>query len=182
MDEERNRELRVITNEKTVLDEAMERISELIQVRRAEEADGGSVPIVQVSTPGSSGITSAPGSHKRKRRTSLSVSASPVPPALSIDRDTMSPLPPRSGTPSTAYPQSAGTKNRRDGISDQLPLQPGRKVAFKVPAQKTGKAVGPEEEDWILATIKRCIGGDRSRYEVQDADDSNQSVLLFSLS
>jgi SAGA-associated factor 29 len=36
------------------------------------------------------------------------------------------------------------------------------------------------DEEWILATIKKCIQGDKMRYEVQDADDVNMWVNLLS--
>lgn len=60
-------------------------------------------------------------------------------------------------------------KLRKEPYSDQLPLQPGRRIAFRVPAEKSGGV--DQEVTWILATVKRCLNGDRSRYEVQDADD-----------
>ncbi|KAK4688365.1 SAGA-associated factor 29, partial [Tremellales sp. Uapishka_1] len=91
--------------------------------------------------------------HKRKRPQSYSASPAPV-------DATASPL-----------PRSVSGVSKRDSFADQLPLQAGRKVAFRQPAAKGSG----DDEEWILATIKRCIGGDRLRYEVQDDDDVNNS-------
>jgi SAGA-associated factor 29 len=73
----------------------------------------------------------------------------------------------RSATPASA-PVGSQTqgKNRKEMYGDQLPLQPGRRVAFKVPA-----GGGGEEEEWILVTIRKCLG-DKVKYEVVDADDN----------
>jgi len=54
-------------------------------------------------------------------------------------------------------------KAKREWLNLQLPLQPGRKVAFRQPNQTDG-------ETWILAVVKKCIGGDKNKYEVQDDD------------
>jgi hypothetical protein len=68
-----------------------------------------------------------------------------------------------------------GNGKNRPGqpFADQLPLQPGRRVAFKVPPG--GGEGEAEEEGWILATIKKCLG-DRLKYEVLDADDEKTWV------
>lgn len=83
--------------------------------------------------------------------------------------------------------REATGKARKEQYYDQLPLQPGRKVAFKVPNKGKDKAEDETgEEAWILATIRKCINQDKMRYEVQDADDANTSVaadlLAFSFS
>ncbi|WWC62875.1 uncharacterized protein I303_105473 [Kwoniella dejecticola CBS 10117] len=72
-------------------------------------------------------------------------------------------------------------KQRRERYFDQLPLQSGRKVAFKLPKSKEAGNNekdrdsqihgGGGGEDWILAVIKQCIQQDKMRYEVQDVDD-----------
>ncbi|KAK8858841.1 hypothetical protein IAR55_003071 [Kwoniella newhampshirensis] len=150
---------------------------------------GGGVGGGGVSTPGS-----ASGGSKRKRKTSFSIS--PAPPSnISVQTtnniELGQPLSTSSinGTARSSTPMSreATGKHRRELYSDQLPLQPGRKVAFKLPANKS-KAEGGGDglttggsggvggasggDDWILATVKRCLG-DRMRYEVQDVDDGN---------
>ncbi|KAK4700353.1 SAGA-associated factor 29, partial [Phenoliferia sp. Uapishka_3] len=50
-----------------------------------------------------------------------------------------------------------------------LPLTPGRRVAFH---QKPSAAAaeGGKEEGWILAQITECLGGDKNKYRVQDVD------------
>lgn len=73
-------------------------------------------------------------------------------------------LPSRSGTPTSR--QLTG-REKRDLISDQLPLQKGRRVLFKQPKDKKEEG---EEEVWIVGTIVTCIGGDKNRYTVRDAD------------
>ena len=77
----------------------------------------------------------------------------------------------RMGTPGTSDGRDAN-KNRRDALQDQLPLRPGRKVAFKVPKPKG--EVDDGSDDWILATIVRSLSQDKARYEVQDDDDSTK--------
>jgi SAGA-associated factor 29 len=70
----------------------------------------------------------------------------------------------------SAAQQSAGfsrePKARREALADQLPLKPGRKVAFR-PVSKKG-VVGPDGkkedgEEWIMASVKRCINQDKNR-------------------
>lgn len=73
------------------------------------------------------------------------------------------------GRSSQGPPQSM-----RARIQQQLPLQPGRKVAFRQPPQGTRGSGGRggndyggggdgDGETWILAVVKRCIGGDKTR-------------------
>lgn len=150
-------------------------------------------PDTPSSTPGA-GPGGGGSGVKRKRRPSPSVS--PAPPALntgiSIDSNLSSlnsPLPPsgrgqkdRSATPISRdqhhhqnQMQIQGGKSqtqthhssisKKEPYADQLPLQVGRRVAFRMPA-KDG-----EEQEWILATVKRCLLQDKTRYEVVDADD-----------
>ncbi|CAH7675284.1 SGF29 tudor-like domain-domain-containing protein [Phakopsora pachyrhizi] len=67
--------------------------------------------------------------------------------------------------------------DRRVTHRDQLPLQPGRLVAFKRP-KKPSDSLGMEE--WIMAKVVKCISGDKNRYEVQDVDDETRSGKLNS--
>ncbi|EPQ32258.1 uncharacterized protein PFL1_00455 [Pseudozyma flocculosa PF-1] len=85
---------------------------------------------------------------------------------------------------------------RREALAHQLPLQKGRKVAFRQPVKKAapgaagaGAAGGPiagagdaaaaagllpgeeDGETWIMATVIECINNDRNRYVVQDAEE-----------
>lgn len=57
--------------------------------------------------------------------------------------------------------------DRRITLRDQLPLLPGRLVAFKRP-KKPSDITGSEE--WIMAKVVKCICGDKNRYEVVDVD------------
>lgn len=54
-------------------------------------------------------------------------------------------------------------KLRKEALLDQLPLAPGRKVAFKVPPVKNSKGQEDEAEEWIMAIIKKGVHGDRLR-------------------
>jgi len=72
----------------------------------------------------------------------------------------------------SAAQQSAGfsrePKARREALADQLPLKPGRKVAFR-PVSKKGaiSSDGKKEdggEEWIMAVVKKCINQDKNRY------------------
>lgn len=164
------RSLSTVKSEKSTLDEALQKLDVLIAMRRNEEAgrDASSIPLVsvQASTPGSgSGI-------KRKRRTSLSYSASPAPSGMPNSADSILSAAPspmvRGSTPANREREGGGNlkQQRKEQYADQLPLQPRRKVAFKMQPQP-----GEEEESWILARITKCLGGDKTRYEVQDEDD-----------
>ena len=80
-----------------------------------------------------------------------------------------SPLP-RAGTPGS---RDLTGKQKKEVAVEQLQLQPGRKVAFKVPLTKEMREkTGNDEDEWIHATIVKYIPHDKiPRYEVQDADD-----------
>ena len=180
-DEERAREFRQAQGQKKTLDDALDQLAVLIALRRGERipSEPLGIPTPAVSTP-----TTNPAGSKRKRRPT--VSASPAPTAAqaphtggsveSVLTPIASPLP-RSGTP---IGREVTGKQRREMYSDQLPLQPGRKVAFKVPVAKHSKEKGGDEDDaesdWILATIQRCILQDKLRYEVEDDDDHTKCV------
>lgn len=62
---------------------------------------------------------------------------------------------------------AADGKDPRDvGYARQLPLRPGRRIAFRAP----GHTVGNAESGWILATVKGMMDGDKSKYEVEDSE------------
>ncbi|TXT15885.1 hypothetical protein VHUM_00388 [Vanrija humicola] len=144
----------------------------LIELRKggssAQAAAETLTPRVSPS-PGDGLMTPPSGGLKRKRRPSVGVSASPapIPAAPQSTESALSSVPSplaggRAGTPLA----SREPKQRRIDIADQLPLRPGRRIAAK---SKT-------EEEWILAMVKKTIGGDKTRYEVQDADDGTKWV------
>ena len=172
-------------HETQTIDDALEKLDLLIAMRQAPDGRSSGNPTFSVNeaTPDT---PSTSGGIKRKRRPSVSVS--PVPPALttgaSFDSNLSSlasPLPPRKEKDRSATPIShhnahsakhapsqashPSTASSREPYADQLPLNVGRRVAFRMPA-KDG-----EEQEWILATIKRCLLQDKTRYEVVDADD-----------
>ena len=190
-DEERDTQLGHAAIEKATLDQALEKLSTLIDLRKGEHVGPmakearealpvpiAPVPVVSVSTPGSSGTpVSASGHNKRKWRGSTTASPAPVTnPSLSVVTGTTEstltsvnssmPLAPRSATPSAK--DNTGRQQRKD----QLPLLPGRKVAFKPPNQKSDDSGA--DDGWILAMIRSKIDREGTRYEVQDADSPDQ--------
>ncbi|MBW0533186.1 hypothetical protein O181_072901 [Austropuccinia psidii MF-1] len=70
---------------------------------------------------------------------------------------------------SSSRPQVRSDK--RINFRDQLPLLPGRLVAFKRP-KKSSESGGVE--DWIMAKVVKSIGGDKNRYEVEDIDEDGR--------
>lgn len=131
------------------------------QTIRAPTLPPPSINIATPSTPSSStgALPNSGTVGKRKRRPSVSLSPAPTPieasPAMKKDR--------------SATPAVVPVKVKKELYSDQLPLQPGRRVAFKVPP--SSKPEGGEDEEWILVTVRKSLG-DRTKYEVVDADDN----------
>lgn len=121
-------------------------------------------PTINVATPSTPSASTGPlptsGTiGKRKKRLSMSLSPAPTPieasPAIKKDR--------------SATPAVVPAKVKKELYSDQLPLQAGRRVAFKVPPSSNPE--GGADEEWILVTVRRSLG-DKTRYEVVDADDN----------
>ncbi|KAG8916358.1 hypothetical protein FRC01_003212, partial [Tulasnella sp. 417] len=81
---------------------------------------------------------------------------------------------------SSSQSQMRDNRTKREWLLHQLPLQAGRKVAFRQPSGgKVGGAGGEGgdadgETSWILVTVKRCIGNDRNKYEVEDEDQEDR--------
>lgn len=67
--------------------------------------------------------------------------------------------------------RSALRVDRRVIYRDQLPLLPGRLVAFKRPKKTSDSST---EDQWIMAKVVKCISGDRNRYEVEDVDEEGR--------
>lgn len=63
--------------------------------------------------------------------------------------------------------------DRRITYRDQLPLLPGRLVAFKRPRRPSDHN---NEDQWIMAKVVKCISGDRNRYEVEDVDEEGRAA------
>ncbi|PWN52756.1 hypothetical protein IE53DRAFT_253595 [Violaceomyces palustris] len=153
--------------------------SALYSSRKDSSHQVGGSSVVKAKGPGGSG-----------RRGTASNSSSSAAGATSKD-SSKDPLG-SSQNSSSAYSSSIHmdpAKARREALAHQLPLQKGRKVAFRQPVKKTGAAAGaavslanglapngllPGEEEgetWIMATVIECINNDRNRYVVQDAED-----------
>ncbi|VDB91887.1 unnamed protein product [Peniophora sp. CBMAI 1063] len=69
----------------------------------------------------------------------------------------------RGHTPSTPR-GSVGPQGYSARLNAQLPLQPGRLIAFLTPGEG-------DESAWILAKVVRTLNGSKKNYEVQDAED-----------
>lgn len=75
-----------------------------------------------------------------------------------------------SGTPTGGRPKDTKFR-KKDMIQAQLPLQAGRRVAFKMSSRAAGNVPGvmvevsaeTSETGWILAEIQGNIGGDKNR-------------------
>ncbi|KAG8998590.1 hypothetical protein FRB94_001393 [Tulasnella sp. JGI-2019a] len=173
--------------EAKALSDALETLSVLIALRRGPTEDKRTKRI-RVASP----ATSAPGS---PRINGLASSASlPAPSQLNLSSlqqqslhnlahsNSFQSLPLSAHSASSGGRSSLGPQqSMRSRIQQQLPLQPGRKVAFRQPPQGTRGSGGRSGNDfggggdgdgetWILAVVKRCIGNDKTRYEVQDED------------
>lgn len=69
--------------------------------------------------------------------------------------------------PTPPIPFSRDPKARREALAKQLPLQEGRKVAFHPPNTKAIEdGVVPDENQWILAVITKCINQDKNRWHL----------------
>ncbi|KIK99638.1 hypothetical protein PAXRUDRAFT_131712 [Paxillus rubicundulus Ve08.2h10] len=138
------------------LEDAIERVTVLIALRKASEA-----------VPQEKRI-------KRPRPPSPSPTSTAVtPPVQGGQRATAQTASLRGSTgPSYAIPFSREPKARREALARQLPLQEGRKVAFHPPPGKTadGSVADADENTWILAVVTKCINQDKNRYEVQDVE------------
>ncbi|KAI0322410.1 SGF29 tudor-like domain-containing protein [Amylostereum chailletii] len=127
------------------IDEAIERLSILIGLRKAPE----SAPPEMLKRA------------KRPRAHSPTRALTPSTPRGSVG-------------PQASGAFSREPKARREALSGQLPLQEGRLVAFH-PNSSMSKVNGAEaaetdDNTWILAKVLRSINQDKNRYEVEDAE------------
>ncbi|KAJ7644127.1 SGF29 tudor-like domain-containing protein [Roridomyces roridus] len=150
------------TSEREVkaIEDTIERLDVLIALRKAPES----------------------AEKRMKRPRPPSPSSTPVPAAQPIPAVTNRvsiTLPARNSVgPSSATTFSREPKARREALARQLPLQEGRKVAFHQPSGKPSSGGKPSGgggnadtgENWILAVVKKCLNGDKNRYEVQDPE------------
>ncbi|EIW68088.1 hypothetical protein TREMEDRAFT_33136 [Tremella mesenterica DSM 1558] len=143
--------------EQATLSSALDKLSVLISMRKEVSSTVG-------STTNTVGIGSGNSNLKRKRRLSTH---SPIPPISTESALTSLASPNVRGN--TPLSREATGKQRKEMYADQLPLQSGRRVAFRLPAAKQREEDG--EEGWILAFVRKCIQMDKMRYEVHDADD-----------
>ncbi|KAJ7069797.1 SGF29 tudor-like domain-containing protein [Mycena amicta] len=148
------------------IEDAIERLDVLIALRKAPEP-------------------SADKRTKRPRPPSPSVAPIvPTVPTTAVPSRISITVPARASVGPTvpSVPFVRDPKARRELLAKQLPLQPGRKLAFHQPSGKpsgpggvkpaaaTTSAAIETGENWILAVVVRCLNNDKNRYEVQDAE------------
>lgn len=136
-----------------------------------------SAPVESLSVPGGGSgggarTATTGGTAMAKNITSSGGALSAIPSNLTASTGRSgSPLPASGSRAGTPMSRQSTVKERKDLLSDQLPLQKGRRVVFKPPPQQGKEKGGEGEEDvWILGSIVACIGGDKNRYTVRDAD------------
>ena len=104
----------------------------------------------QSHLPTGMGLSAMPGATSNQSAASTSSASTSAPVA-------------KSSTPAGGRKQ----KNRRDALANQLPLKTGRSVAFRQPKKGNevsgGVTMAGGKEDWILARIENCIGGDKNK-------------------
>ncbi|KAF8630883.1 hypothetical protein AX17_005241 [Amanita inopinata Kibby_2008] len=151
-------------DEARAIDHTIEQVGILLALRRAPEH----LP---------------PEKRKRPRGPSPSTTPSLVAGQTGHNRGVSITLPARNSVgPSPAGYLSREHKLRREALTKQLPLQPGRKVAFHpVEGKSANGGTDTDENTWILALVTRCINTDKNRYEVQDAEpqEDGQPGILY---
>ncbi|KAL8292126.1 hypothetical protein RQP46_001592 [Phenoliferia psychrophenolica] len=181
-----------------LIDRAVETLDMLYAMQVAQEAPPAPVvppppPIAPVVLGGNKR-----GPYKKKLKGDGSAAGSPAPSAApspnphhspsgsavplprsssskSLPGQAFAPAPPPAAGPTTAARKKT-KQERKELINQQLPLTPGRRVAFHQKVTNVA-ADGAKEEGWILAQITQCIGGDKTKYQVQDVDfDPNTST------
>lgn len=83
---------------------------------------------------------------------------------------------------SASTPGNDPARTRREQYGAQLPLYPGRKVAFRPPLGRGEPGPKDDCEGWIMATVVECINNDRNRYVVRDADMETEYVAVPAVS
>ncbi|KAF9534473.1 SGF29 tudor-like domain-containing protein [Crepidotus variabilis] len=128
------------------IDDVLERVGVLIALRKAPE--------VLLS-----------GGEKRNKRPRGSSPGTPIPVAAGNPRSVSITVPPRTNS---VGPTGRDSRNKKDS-SKNVPLQQGRKVAFKPPFSGSGLV---HETDWIMAIVVKYLGVDKNgyKYTVQDAE------------
>ncbi|KAF7297389.1 SGF29 C-terminal domain-containing protein [Mycena indigotica] len=143
------------------IEEAIERLDVLIGLRKAPEPADKRTKRPKIPSP------------------SLPPAVAPIAPAPTVSVPTRISItvPARAsvGPPAAPAPPTRVPKGKKEGILAQLPLLPGRKVAFYPPL---GKLIGPSsvkppasdaptidtgENSWILAVVVRCLSADKTR-------------------
>ena len=102
------------------------------------------------------------GPYKKKIKPEPSSTAGSPAPSAPSPLPSHSPSSSTSALPKPVRPAKKLTKSqRKEMIQQQLPLTPGRRVAFHQKPSAGAQAEGAKEEGWILAQITECIGGDQ---------------------
>lgn len=85
------------------------------------------------------------------------VAAAKAQPALPSKSPAQHPLP----IAPAPNPKKPTPKNRKDSLTSQLPLKPGRPIAVK--ESKKNVSTGQQPDNYILGRIVQCLQGDKNR-------------------
>ena len=150
----------------------------------ASASNSAAASVPPAPTISTAAASPAPQTAGVKRKHRVSVSASPAPPSLTSARDGhMAPLTssrhasPMPGTSKASAAQQAQQRQvprnltKKEILQDQLPLLPGRKVAYRVPPNLNEDQDPDAPASWIACVVKKSAAGDKAKYEVLDEDD-----------
>ncbi|KAG8968766.1 hypothetical protein FRC03_006223 [Tulasnella sp. 419] len=161
-------------------------IGGLTDIKTASEKEASAIAETLEHLSALIALRKGPDERRTKRARMPSPSSGPGSPLLSSGASlngmsTVSGTLSAGGRTSSVGPQSGprDARGKREFLASQLPLRPGRKVAFRQPAQGAGSkshdvgGADGEGETWILAVVKQSVGGTKTRYEVQDDDNED---------
>ena len=168
-----------------LIDEAVSRLDVLVALRKATESTPPGKAAGRADTQGLTAYIVLPLEKRNKRprahspsRSGGSKASSPAPSTVPNGRGSVSITLPARPTP--PIPFSRDPKARREALAKQLPLQEGRKVAFHPPNAKPGEdGAPPDENQWILAVITKCINQDKNRSVISSGHHHQHNVFIY---
>ncbi|KAL1738566.1 SGF29 tudor-like domain-containing protein [Schizophyllum fasciatum] len=150
------RDIRVSCERETrSLDDAINRITALLALRKASEASSLAPPPPRAREEPTRRRDESSRKYEEPLRKRQRLESSP---SVSVSS-------PDSGTPATPRVTITLPPRARSAVPAQkLPLKPGRQVVYRLAEG------GTEDTSWILAIVVKPISKDRTRYLVRDAD------------
>lgn len=147
-----------------IAEDAVETLDILLALRKHPEAPAqqGTLNQPRLNAPLTTGL------EKRSKRPRAQSPPGVITPNPGPSRGVSITVPPRNSVgPQNQVPLSREPRARREAWARQLPLLPGRKVAFHPPTN-TSKAAdlasSGKDEEWILAVVTKSINQDKNRY------------------